>query len=150
MYVAHMAPRVPRQADPARQRSADANPVIDTGYFTDPGDRDLAVLLDGVKLTREVARQQPFSELIGQELDETAGMRTSEDLRRNSLHYFHPVGTCTMGPASDPDAVVDPIGRVHGLAGLHVVDASVMPTVPRANTNLPTLMAAERIIAMLH
>ena len=148
MYVANMAPQS-RGRLTLRDSDPRSNPVIDTGYFTDSANHDLAVLLDGVKLTREVARQQPFAELIGQELDETAGMLSSEDLRRNSLHYFHPVGTCTMGPASDPDAVVDPIGRVHGLAGLHVVDASIMPTVPRANTNLPTLMVAERIVAML-
>ena len=81
------------------------------------------------------------------ELSETAGMITAEDLRRNSLHYFHPVGTCKMAPDSDPAAVVDPKGRVHGAEGLFVVDASIMPVVPRANTNLPTLMIAERIVA---
>ncbi|MDE2817975.1 MAG: GMC family oxidoreductase N-terminal domain-containing protein [Chloroflexota bacterium] len=149
MYVALMAPQS-RGRLALRDGNPQSNPVIDTGYFTDPGDHDLAALLDGIALTREVARQRPFADLIGQELDETAGMLTAEDLRRNSLHYFHPVGTCKMGPASDPDAVVDPVGRVHGLEGLHVVDASIMPTVPRANTNLPTLMVAERIAAMLH
>lgn len=149
MYVANMSPQS-RGRLTLRDRDPQSNPVIDTGYFTDPGDHDLTVLLDGIALTREIARQRPFADLIGQELDETAGMLTAEDLRRNSLHYFHPVGTCKMGPASDPDAVVDPVGRIHGLAGLHVVDASIMPTVPRANTNLPTLMVAERIAAMLH
>lgn len=149
MYVANMSPQS-RGRLALRDRDPQRNPVIDTGYFTDPGDHDLAVLLDGIALTREVARQRPFADLIGQELNETVGMLTAEDLRRNSLHYFHPAGTCKMGPASDPDAVVDPVGRVHGLEGLHVVDASIMPTVPRANTNLPTLMVAERIAAMLH
>ncbi len=148
LYVALMAPQS-RGRLTLRDSNPQRNPVIDTGYFTDPSDHDLAVLLDGVRLTREVARQRPFADLIGQELDETAGMVAAEDLRRNSLHYFHPAGTCRMGPASDPDAVVDPMGRVHNLEGLHVVDASIMPTVPRANTNLPTLMVAERIVAML-
>ena len=105
--------------------------------------------MDGVALTREIARQPQLAELIGDELDETAGMVTAEDIRRNSLHYFHPVGTCKMGPASDPASVVDSTGKPHGVEGLHVVDASIMPTVPRANTNLPTLMVAERIVAAL-
>lgn len=148
MYVAHMAPQS-RGRLTLRDNNPHTNPVIDTGYFTDPADRDLSTLLDGVHLTREIARQRPFADLIGPELAETAGMVTAEDVRRNGLHYFHPVGTCTMGPASDPDAVVDGVGRVHGVDNLHVVDASIMPTIPRANTNLPTLMLAERIVAAL-
>ena len=148
MYVANMAPRS-RGRLTLRDSDPRSNPVIGTGYFTDPGDSDLAVLMDGVLLTREIAREQPLAALIGPELDETASMVTAEDLRRNSVHYFHPVGTCKMGPASDPEAVVDSVGRVHGIKGLHVVDASIMPTVPRANTNLPTLMLAERIVAAL-
>ena len=148
MYVANMAPRS-RGRLTLRDSDPRSNPVIDTGYFTDPGDSDLAVLMDGVLLTREIVRQHPLAALIGNELDETACIVTAEDLRRNSLHYFHPVGTCKMGPASDPEAVVDSVGRVHGIKGLHVIDASIMPTVPRANTNLPTLMLAERIVAGL-
>jgi choline dehydrogenase len=57
---------------------------------------------------------------------------------------FHPVGTAKMGPASDPGAVVDARLRVHGVQGLRVVDASVMPTITSGNTNAPTLMIAER------
>ena len=148
MYVALMAP-LSRGSLTLRDDDPQSSPVIDTGYFTDPGDEDLAALMDGVAMTREIARQQPLAELIGTELEETAGMVTAEDLRRNSLHYFHPVGTCKMGPDSDPAAVVDPMGRVHGAESLYVVDASIMPVVPRANTNLPTLMAAERIVATL-
>ena len=148
MYTAHMAPQS-RGRLTLRDRSPESSPVIDTGYFTDPGDRDLAALLDGVALTREIARQPSFAELIGEELEETARMVTAEDVRRNGLHYYHPVGTCKMGPASDPEAVVDAMGKVHGIGGLHVVDASIMPTVPRGNTNLPTLMVAERIVAAL-
>ena len=146
MYVANMAPQS-RGRLTLRNSDPRSNPIIDTGYFTDPGDNDLAVLLDGVALTREITREQPLAALIGPELDETAGMVTAEDLRRNSVHYFHPVGTCKIGPPSDPNAVVDETGKVRGLEGLYVVDASIMPTVPRANTNLPTLMVAERIIA---
>jgi choline dehydrogenase-like flavoprotein len=59
--------------------------------------------------------------------------------------YFHPVGTCAMGPASEERAVVDTSGRVHRLQNLYVADASVMPTIPRANTNLPTVALAEAL-----
>ncbi len=146
MYVANMAPQS-RGRLSLRDTDPQSSPMIDTGYFTDPEDHDLAVLADGVALTREIASQPAFAELIGQELAVTAGMVTAEDVRRNGLHYYHPVGACKMGPASDSSAVVDPAGRVHGVEGLYVVDASIMPTIPRANTNLPTLMLAERIVA---
>jgi len=60
------------------------------------------------------------------------------------------VGTCRMGAANDRDAVVDAAGRVRGIAGLRVIDASIMPTVPRGNTNIPTIMVAEKIsVAMM-
>ena len=62
---------------------------------------------------------------------------------------WHVSCTCKMGSADDPMAVTDPAGRVHGVGGLRVVDASVMPTVPRANTNLPTIMIAEKIAAAI-
>jgi choline dehydrogenase-like flavoprotein len=64
-------------------------------------------------------------------------------------HYFHPVGTTRMGPAHDPGAVVDQRGRVHGISQLRVADASVMPTIPRANTNFPCIMIGERVAAWM-
>ena len=63
--------------------------------------------------------------------------------------YHHPVGTCRMGPATDRMTVVDSQGKVHGIEGLWVVDASIMPTIPAANTNLPTIVVAERCAAWL-
>jgi 5-(hydroxymethyl)furfural/furfural oxidase len=71
----------------------------------------------------------------------------AEHIRQNVAGMFHPVGTCRIGAASDRHAVVDPAGRVRGVGGLRVVDASIMPTVTRGNTNIPTLMVAEKISA---
>ena len=70
-------------------------------------------------------------------------------IRENVAGTFHPVGTCRMGGANDRDAVVDSEGRVRGIAGLRVIDASIMPTAPRGNTNIPTIMVAEKISATM-
>ncbi len=67
----------------------------------------------------------------------------------NIAGTFHVSGTCRMGAADDPDAVVDPAGRVRGVENLRVADASMMPIVPRANTNLPTMMIAEKLAAAM-
>ncbi|MCC6780143.1 MAG: GMC family oxidoreductase N-terminal domain-containing protein [Hyphomicrobiales bacterium] len=69
----------------------------------------------------------------------------AEHIRQNVAGTFHPVGTCRMGAAADRDAVVDTVGRVRGIDGLRVIDASIMPTAPRGNTNIPTLMVAEKM-----
>jgi 5-(hydroxymethyl)furfural/furfural oxidase len=71
----------------------------------------------------------------------------AEHIRQNVAGTFHPVGTCRMGSAGDPDAVTDPAGRVRGVAGLRVIDASIMPAPPRGNTNIPTIMVAEKLAA---
>jgi 5-(hydroxymethyl)furfural/furfural oxidase len=71
----------------------------------------------------------------------------AEHIRHNVAGTFHPVGTCRMGAANDPDAVTDPAGRVREIGGLRVIDASIMPTLPRGNTNIPTIMVAEKLAA---
>ena len=73
----------------------------------------------------------------------------AEHIRENVAGTFHPVGTCRMGAPNDREAVVDNAGRVRGIAGLRVVDASIMPTAPRGNTNIPTIMLAEKIAAAM-
>jgi len=75
--------------------------------------------------------------------------RLTEHIRTNIAGTFHVSGTCRMGAADDPDTVVDPAGRVRRVESLRVADASIMPTIPRANTNLPTLMIAEKLAAMM-
>lgn len=72
-------------------------------------------------------------------------------VRQNVFGNFHPTSTCRMGSAQDPTSVTDPSGRVHGILGLRIADASVMPFCPRANTNIPTIMVAEKMSdALLH
>jgi choline dehydrogenase len=111
-----------------------APPLIDPSLLRHPG--DLPRLREGVALARRLATTAPLAD----HLDGAP----APDLPELVVPYQHPVGTCRMGPATDPHAVVDQAGRVHELEGLVVCDASVMPAIPSANTHLPTSMVAER------
>lgn len=146
--VAYMTPRS-RGRLQLRGRDPAAAPLIDTGYLSDADDADLSVLMDGMEQTRRIAAQDPLAQLVGPELAETAQWVGRDDVRRACLHYYHPVGTCRMGGAFDSMGVVNERGAVHGIENLHVADAAIMPVIPRANTNLPTLVIAERIAAWL-
>jgi choline dehydrogenase len=122
---------------------------IDTAYLSDPEGHDIDILWNGIELVRDYACQAPLANWIGEEIAPTAHYKTPEDVLRDNLHYYHPVGTCKMGPESDSAAVVDARGKVHGVDNLFVADASIMPVVPRANTNIPALVVGERISAWL-
>ncbi len=150
-FVLPVANMTPQARGGLRLRSNDPStaPLIDTGYLTDPEDADLTRLMSGVEIVRQFARQSPLAEWIGDEIPPTADCHDRESIRRNCAHYFHPVGTCKMGPASDPEAVVDAQGKVQGWDNLYVADASIMPVIPRANTNLPALVVGERIAGWL-
>jgi choline dehydrogenase len=144
MAVANLTPRARGSVrlsdlDPLRA------PLIDTRFLDDVDGVDAAVLWSGVEQARAWVRHPALAAWCGPELAETAQLTDAESLPRASAHYFHPVGTCRMGPDPAAGAVVDTHGRVHGWPNLFVADASVMPTVPRANTNLPTLVVAERL-----
>jgi 5-(hydroxymethyl)furfural/furfural oxidase len=104
---------------------------------------DLVPGLAGPVLSTLADRRVDLAKLVA---DDAA---LAEHIRENVAGMFHPVGTCRMGGASDRDAVVDTAGRVRGITGLRVVDASLMPTVPRGNTNIPTIMVAEKIAAAI-
>ncbi len=127
-----------RSTDPA-----DA-PRILLNMFDDQ--RDLDAMVRAIKLSRSLYAQKPMRDLIRREVLPGPGRDSDQDLReyirRNAGHRSHPVGTCRMG--RDADAVVDPQLRVHGIAGLRVADASVMPEVPSGNTNIPCMMVGER------
>ncbi|MFI5843814.1 GMC family oxidoreductase [Catenuloplanes sp. NPDC051500] len=145
LYVFVLAPR---SRGSVRARSLDplAPPVIEHGYFTDPEGHDRQVALDGVDLAHKLAETGPVSAL--------ATFTPWDAARRSAIAeapggYWHPVGTCAMGPADDPSAVAGPDGRVHGLSNVYVGDASLMPVIPRANTHLTTVAVAARVAAAI-
>ena len=102
---------------------------------------DLAVIAEGIARARELAAAEPLRELIGAEITPSLDRPVAE----YHVHYFHPVGTCAMGAAADSLAVCDGAGRVRGLEGVVVADCSLMPVIPRANTNLPAVLVGELI-----
>jgi choline dehydrogenase len=129
-------------------RSADpfAAPVIQPNLLSDEQGEDLRVLTEGLRLARRIAESEALAPFRGPELAPGHDVRSDAEihtfLRQATQTYYHPVGTCRMG--IDADAVVDPALRVRGIEGLRVVDASIMPTIPRANTNAATIMIAEK------
>ncbi|MBZ5522562.1 MAG: choline dehydrogenase [Acidobacteriia bacterium] len=127
------------------------SPAITANYLADA--RDMKVLVEGIKLARRIAQAPAFSKYRGDERLPGKNIQTDDDLRayvrQNVQTLYHPVGTCKMGPAGDPMAVVDSELRVRGVDNLRVVDASIMPTVPGGNTNAPTIMVAEKGVDMI-
>jgi choline dehydrogenase len=121
-----------------------APPLIDPCYLSAPA--DLEITRRGLRLAREIVRQQAFDGLRGAELAPGPAVKSDAEIddysRRTASTVFHPVGTCRMG--NDTAAVVDSNLRVHGIAGLRVIDASIMPTLVTTNTNAPTIMIAEK------
>jgi len=125
-------------------------PVIDPKFLSD--ERDLKLLLKGGQIQQRIIESSPFDPIRGKMLhpvrvDDTAGLEA--DIRNRADTQYHPVGTCKMGPDSDPLAVVDARLRVRGVEGLRVVDASIMPTLVGGNTNAPTIMIGEKAAAMI-
>jgi choline dehydrogenase len=141
----------PRSRGELRLRSADpeAAPILDHNYLGDREGHDLAVLTDGVQIARGLIVAANTDGRLGEPMNLPDDITVRADLeawvRAGVGHYYHPAGTCKMGPASDPTAVVDAVGKVHGLDGLYVADCSVMPQVPRANTNIPAAVVGVRI-----
>ncbi|WP_440107139.1 GMC family oxidoreductase [Acidovorax sp. BL-A-41-H1] len=141
----------PQSRGSVRLRSTDPMdaPVIDPRYLTHPA--DMALQLEGLLAARDIAAQSPLRELLAAEampgLNVTDPAALTQYIRASSATIFHPVGTCRMGPGAD--AVVDNQLRVHGVRGLRVVDASVMPQITSANTNAPTIMIAEKAADMI-
>lgn len=116
-------------------------------------ERDREDMRTAVRRVRELVTQPAFEALRGEEVSPGADVVDDQALdawaRRTTETGYHAAGTCKMGPADDPEAVVDPELRVHGLDGLRVVDASIMPRIVSGNTNAPTIMIAEKASDML-
>jgi choline dehydrogenase len=136
----------PKSRGWVKLRSADSShpPRILNNMYAEP--EDMATMVRGIRACREIYRQDQMADMIERELlpgnEAQSDTQIAEVIRREGGHRSHPVGTCRMG--IDPLAVVGPDLRVHGLIGLRVVDASVMPELPGGNTNVPTIMIGEK------
>lgn len=150
-YALHVCDLRPKSRGDITLASADpaAAPLINPNYLSHPG--DMATMVSGVKAARKVLAAKAFDPYRGAELFPGKEIRTDAQIeafiRRKAGTIYHPVGTCKMG--SDAMAVVDERLRVHGLQGVRVVDASIMPTLIGGNTNAPTVVIAEKAAAMI-
>ncbi|ETA50623.1 choline dehydrogenase [Ponticoccus alexandrii] len=141
----------PRSRGSIRIASTDPtrHPLIDPRYLEDPD--DLRIMREGIRISRDIVAQKAFDPYRGSEYAPGAQVRSDTEIdnyiRERAESIYHPVGTCKMG--SDAMSVVDDQLRVHGIDGLRVVDASVMPTLVTGNTNAPTIMIAEKASDMI-
>ncbi|KIC40481.1 glucose-methanol-choline oxidoreductase [Ruegeria sp. ANG-R] len=145
-YSCHICKLRPESRGSVSLNSADpmAPPAIDPRFLSDP--RDLDTMIKGARMMRDIMQAPALSDYRHKELFSTDTARTDADwerhIRARADTIYHPVGTCKMGV--DDMAVVGPDLRVRGIAGLRVVDASIMPTLISGNTNAPTMMIAEK------
>jgi choline dehydrogenase-like flavoprotein len=150
-YSCHVCLLRPKSRGTVRLAGVDplAAPAIDPAFLVERDDVD--VMVRGFKLMRDILGQPALAGFGGRELAVSAGVRTDAQieqfLRERADTIYHPVGSCAMGPGRD--AVVDASLRVHGLQGLRVVDASVMPRIVGGNTNAPTIMIAEKAVDLI-
>jgi choline dehydrogenase len=148
-FTFHVCQLRPESRGRVGLKSADplADPAIFANYLSTEEDR--RAIREGVKMMRKVAAQSALDPYRTAEFAPGAAVQTDAEIdawvRKTAETIYHPVGTCRMGAAGDKMAVVDGEGRVLGLKGLRVVDASIMPTLVGGNTNAPTLMIAEKI-----
>jgi choline dehydrogenase len=127
-----------------------APPAIQFNFLA--SDYDFQALIYGTRLSRKIAAQPALKPFIMEEVIPGEACQSDdqliEEIRERGVTNQHPVGTCMMGPESDAMAVVDARLRVHGVKGLRVADASIMPQVPGGNTNAPSIMIGEKCAAM--
>ena len=146
-YSCHVCVLRPHSRGSVRLQSRDPfdAPLIDPAYLSDH--RDTALMVEGVKKLRTIMQAPALQPYRGKEFY-TAGIETDAQwesyIRERADTIYHPVGTCKMGAAHDPMAVLDTQLRVKGVLGLRVIDASAMPTLISGNTNAPTIMMAEK------
>jgi choline dehydrogenase len=152
-FTFHVCQLRPESRGRVGLRSADPldDPEISANYLA--AEEDRRALREGVRMMRKVAGQPALAHYITAEFAPGKDVQTDAEIdawiRKTAETIYHPVGTCRMGAAGDPMAVVDAECRVQGIAGLRVVDASVMPTLVGGNTNAPTIMIAEKVSDMI-
>jgi choline dehydrogenase-like flavoprotein len=152
-YSCHVCLLRPRSRGSLRLASADPQvmPLIDPAFLQDAD--DVQRLVRGFKVMRRLLQQAALARHGGVESPASRGAQSDEQIeqfiRRHADTIYHPVGTCRMGPDPAAGAVVDARLRVHGVAGLRVVDASAMPSVVGGNTNAPVIMMAEKAVDMI-
>jgi len=150
-YSCHVCLLQPASRGSVGLASADpmAAPRIDPAFLHDPD--DLQRMVQGVRLMRQILEQPALAQYGARELEYSASARSDEEIaqfiRQKADTIYHPVGSCRMGPG--PLDVVDSQLRVHGVQGLRVVDASIMPRIVSGNTNAPTVMIAEKAVDMI-
>jgi choline dehydrogenase-like flavoprotein len=151
-YCAHATLMRPKSRGSLRLASSDpkADPLIDPNYLAD--EDDMRRLVKGLQKLLDIMESKPFDKVKGKmiyPLDRDNIPQLEEYIRNNADTEYHPVGTCKMGPDSDPMAVVDDQLRFKGISNLRIVDASIMPTLCTGNTNAPTVMIAEKAADMI-
>lgn len=133
-----------------KSRDPKDHPAIRANYLATDTDRQC--MIDGLKLARRLAESEALAPLIAAELEPGPDVVTDQHFlgyaRKHGGTIFHPTSTCMMGPTSNPLAVVDNELRVHGLRGLRIADASIMPTVVSGNTNAACIMIGEKLADM--
>ncbi len=146
-YTLHVCDLLPKSRGHIGLKSPDpeADPLIDPRYLSDPA--DITTLVAALRIGRQVLAAPAMARHSKGEWQPGAKVSSTEDLiadiRARAETIYHPVGTCRMG--ADDDSVTDPVGRVRGVEGVRVVDASLMPRLIAGNTNAPTMMLAETI-----
>ncbi len=147
-FQAHVGPMRSKSRGSVRLASADpaAKPRVRFNYMSHPD--DWAEMRACVRLTREIFAQPAFDRYRGEELQPGAAVQSDAAIdafvRAKVESAYHPCGTCRMGRADDPLAVVDPECRVIGIEGLRVINSSIMPSITTGNLNAPTIMIGEK------
>jgi choline dehydrogenase len=146
-YTLHVTLMRPKSRGSVTLQSAKPTdaPLIDPAFFKDP--EDMQTLIKATQMGHDIMEAKalaPYRSKMIHPLERNNPTQIEAFLRKNSDTEYHPVGTCKMGPATDPMAVVDASLKVHGMQGLRVVDASIMPRLTTGNTNAPSIMIGEK------